>query len=230
LVEAGIPIQNSQIIYTGVNVEPFLLAKSYSDSNKKQDYFELIYAGRLCAEKGVDTAIKAIGYLIRRFGLEKVVLSLAGNGTPDYMRKLQFLVAQEHLEEHIHFLGRVPGEKMPSLLSRQDVLILPSVWPEPFARIALEGMISGLVVIATPCGGTSEIVEEGVNGLFFSPGDASDLAEKIFTLYKDPDLRFNLSHAGQCTVMENFTYSKMMNKIENYLHEVWQTSKIEESL
>jgi glycosyltransferase involved in cell wall biosynthesis len=68
---------------------------------------------------------------------------------------------------------------MPGLLRKFDVLVLPSIWPEPFSRAVLEGLVSGLVVVATRSGGTPEIIVDGENGLLFTPNDPEELAKKI---------------------------------------------------
>jgi glycosyltransferase involved in cell wall biosynthesis len=84
-------------------------------------------------------------------------------------------------------------------------------------------MLAGLVVVATPTGGTTEILTDGENGLLFAPGDAGDLAQKIARLAADPGLRRRLALAGQQTVIERFTGTKMMDAIESYLQEVART-------
>jgi glycosyltransferase involved in cell wall biosynthesis len=109
---------------------------------------------------------------------------------------------------------------MPELLRKFDVLLVPSIWPEPFARVVLEGMISGLVVVATPTGGTLEILADGQNGLLFAPQDPEDLAQKIICLADDSDLRRRLTVRGQQTIKENFTITKMLDQIESYLQEI----------
>jgi glycosyltransferase involved in cell wall biosynthesis len=113
---------------------------------------------------------------------------------------------------------------MPGLLRKFDVLLLPSIWQEPFARVLLEGMVSSLVIVATPTGGTTEILTDGENGLLFAAGDAEDLAQKIACLATDPKLRRRLAVAGQQTIVERFTKTKMMDEIESYLQEVSQSS------
>jgi GT2 family glycosyltransferase len=109
---------------------------------------------------------------------------------------------------------------MPRLLQQSDILLLPSTWEEPFSRMLLEGMVSGLAIVATPTGGTTEILRDGENGLLFAPGDAEDLALTISQLVVDPVLRTELANAGKQTVVERFTLTRMMNEIEKYLHEV----------
>jgi glycosyltransferase involved in cell wall biosynthesis len=71
--------------------------------------------------------------------------------------------------------------------------------------------------VATPNGGTSEVIEDQVNGLLFAPGNAEDLAERIRWLICNPDFRYRLAQAGRRTVLECFTYPQMMDKIEKYL-------------
>jgi glycosyltransferase involved in cell wall biosynthesis len=79
-------------------------------------------------------------------------------------------------------------------------------------------------VVATPTGGTTEILTDGENGLLVVPGDAEDLAQKIVRLAADPELRRRLALAGQQTVVQRFTRTKMMDEIESYLQEVAPTS------
>jgi glycosyltransferase involved in cell wall biosynthesis len=127
------------------------------------------------------------------------------------------------------FLGWVPPAEMPGLLRKSDVLVVPSIWPEPLARVLLEGMISGLVVVATPTGGTPEIVSDGENGLLFTPGNSEDLAQKIARLADDPESRSRLARAGKQTIMERFTVTKMMDDIETFLQDVASASTTEKT-
>jgi glycosyltransferase involved in cell wall biosynthesis len=153
-------------------------------------------------------------------GRQEIRLSLAGSGSTEYENHLRSLVHQAGLTDYVSFLGWVPPEEMPELLRRFDVLLLPSIWPEPFSRVVLEGMISGLVVVATPTGGTSEIVSDGENGLLFTPGNPDELARKIARLVDDSESRRKLAKAGRQTVTERFTVTKMMDAMESFLQDV----------
>jgi len=189
----------------------------------------LLYAGRLYEEKGVNTAIKALEKLVFGQDLRSMRLSVVGSGSADYENYLRHLVTQTGLNDYVSFLEHVPAEEMPQLLQKFDVLLVPSTWAEPFSRMVLEGMISGLVVVATPTGGTTEILRDGENGLLFAPGDAEDLAQKIVCLAADPKLRRRLAVAGQRTVIERFTMMKMMDEIESYFQEVAGVSATEKA-
>ncbi len=220
LVEAGVPVSNACVIHTGLDATLYLNGHDVSDANGDHQTVQLLYAGRLSADKGIDTAIKAMEKLVSKHGLLNVRLSLAGSGSEAYQKHLDHLVDTAKLNNDVTFLGRIPSEEMPALLRKFDILLVPSIWPEPFARMVLEGMSSGLAVIATPCGGTPEIIVDGENGMLFAPGDADDLAQKIARLIADPELCQKLARAGQETILKDFTKTKMMDKIETFLQEV----------
>jgi glycosyltransferase involved in cell wall biosynthesis len=228
LVKAGIPISNARIIYTGLDVKKYL-----NDEQHQQDYndrsFNLLYAGRLASDKGTETAIEAMSKLVFGQGQREIKLSLAGSGSTEYENHLRDLVKEAGLTEYVSFLGWVPPEEMPELLRKFDVLLLPSIWPEPFARVLLEGMISGLVVVATPTGGTPEVVVDGENGLLFAPSNPEDLAQKIARLVDDPESRRKLAEAGKQTIMERFTITMMMDDLESFLQDVAYISTTEKT-
>jgi len=224
LVEAGVPVSHARVIRTGLDLEHYLNSGKQNQPHHKDQNLNLLYAGRIYPEKGIDTVIKAMITLLHSQGKREIRLSLAGSGSVEYENQLRQLVNQAGLTDYVSFLGWVQPEEMPELLRKFDVLVLPSIWPEPFARVVLEGMVSGLVVIATPTGGTTEILTDGENGLLFAAGDAEDLAQKIICLATDPKLRRRLALAGQQTVIERFTKTKMMDEIESYLQEVFRSS------
>lgn len=239
LIDAGLPLEHARVIYTGLDVgagdsadlssleKPSRARTSFDATTSREAEagdspqlasppLRLLYAGRLAAEKGVETAIHALAELVQQ-GRNRVVLNLAGSGQAAYQQQLRALSARLGLEDALSFLGRVPLEEMPALMRAHDVLLVPSIWPEPFARVVLEGMISGMVVVATPAGGSAEIVRDGENGLLFPPGDSHALARCIVRLAEDPGLRRQLAQAGRQTVLEHFTRQKMMDQIENFL-------------
>ncbi|MGH2535872.1 MAG: glycosyltransferase family 4 protein [Candidatus Promineifilaceae bacterium] len=220
LRKAGVPLKDVRVIHTGLDTGRFSARKPDQGETNGSQRLKLLYAGRLSASKGVETAIKAVAELVGGRGMREVSLAIAGSGQAEYEKQLRKLVERAGVSEQVTFLGRVPASAMPKLLRLFDVLLVPSIWPEPFARSVLEGMLSGLVVVATPTGGTPEIVWNGENGLLFAPGDARDLAEALARLAADPALRARLAQAGRLTVRVKFTAAKMIDKIEAYLQEV----------
>jgi glycogen synthase len=214
LVEAGLPIQHAHIIYGGTDMERF---RDVQKRDYRSEQLRLLYAGQLVRHKGVHTAIEAMARLVNRQGINQITLTLVGSGHPDYEAFLRDLIERERLHNYVTFHQPVSKEKMTDILQQFDVLIFPSIYEEPLARITQEAMASGLVVVGTTTGGTKEILRGGETGLTFSPGDADGLAEQVTRLSLDPDLCSRLARAGRETVLENFTLDKMVKEIEVYL-------------
>jgi glycogen(starch) synthase len=216
LVEAGLPIQHACIIHGGSDIARFvdIPQRDFSSGNLK-----LLYAGQLVHHKGVHTAIEAMAKLVKERRIHQITLTLVGSGHPDYEAFLRDLVERERLQDFVSFHKPVSKDQMPAVLQQSDVLIFPSIYEEPLARMTQEAMASGLVVIGTTTGGTKEILRDGETGLTFAPEDAHGLAEQVFRLSVDPDLCCRLAQAGRQTVLENFTLDKMVEEIEAYLVE-----------
>jgi glycosyltransferase involved in cell wall biosynthesis len=158
-----------------------------------------------------------MGKLVHQRRMNRVSLSLVGSGHPDYEAFLHDRVERERLEDFVTFHEAVSKDQMPAILEQFDVLVFPSIYEEPLARMTQEAMASGVVVVGTTTGGTKEILREGETGLTFAPDDAEGLAEQILRLNNDPEFRSRLSRAGRQAVLENFTLDKMVKDIEAYL-------------
>lgn len=215
LVRDGIPIEHARVIHGGIQVsdfEPQALDK-WEQTNGK---LRLLYAGRLTEEKGVHTAVQAMAALSPRTD-RPVTLDIVGDGEPRYAVILRKMVRRHHLGRTVRFRGRLPQAEMPALLADYDALVFPSEWQEPFARMVLEAMAVGLVVIGTTTGGTGDVLVEGETGLTFPPGDAVALANQIGRLRDDQALRTRLVRSARRQVEEKFTFTRMVDEIEDYL-------------
>ncbi len=87
-----------------------------------------------------------------------------------------------------------------AMTSQMDVLVCPSLAPEPFGLVVLEGMALGVPVIASRHGGVVDIIDEGQDGLLFRPGDAEDLADRILCLLENPAFAERLAAAAKAKV------------------------------
>jgi len=149
---------------------------------------KFLYVGSLISIKGVDILLRSLG----RLGQEKAwTLSVAGTG-PDH-EKLSLLVGQEGIMSKVSFLGPVDPMAMPALMSSHDVLVLPS-YREGRPSVVLEALAAGLPVIATDIDGTRELVEDGVTGWLFKPGDINALRA---ILLKILDGAYDLDQMGR---------------------------------
>jgi glycogen synthase len=214
LVAAGLPLQHARIIHGGTDMERF---PDHRKRDSASGHMKLLYAGQLVRHKGVHTAIGAVAKLVNKRKINNITLTVVGSGHPDYEAFLRDLVHRESLGDFVLFHPPVSKDDMPAILRQFDILVFPSIYEEPLARVTQEAMASGLVVVGTTTGGTEEILRDGKTGLTFAPDDEEGLAKQISRLVTDPDLCCRLAQAGHQIVLEHFTLDKMVNEIEAYL-------------
>jgi len=104
-------------------------------------------------------------------------------------------------------------------MAEHDVFLLCTSHQEPFARVVLEAMASGMVVVGTLTGGTGEILVEDVTGLTFGAGDSEALARQVMRLADDSALWQRLSSEGQRVVRERYSMEHMVERIEQFLRD-----------
>jgi glycosyltransferase involved in cell wall biosynthesis len=208
--EVGVPRERTRVVHNGIDLELFKVRSAYPENEK----LNLLYAGRLSPDKGVHTVLESLGIIKETRPDLAIDLSIYGNGTPGYQKRLENLVTEHQLDRYVRFKGVVPRGDMPDVFAAHHVLVFPSVWAEPLARIIQEAMACGLVVIGTATGGTREILHDGENGLIFKAGDAQMLTEKILQVHDDENLRARLAKSARRTVKEEFSLERMVDEIE----------------
>ena len=212
----GVKLHSTAIIYGAVDTRPYLpINRSIHEPIDKG--LTLMYVGRLSYDKGVHTAIQALGEIVHRCEYSNVSLTIVGTGEADYEAYLHKLARQCQVETRVQFLGAQPKDAMPELYQRADILLFTSIWPEPFGRVIVEAMASGVVVVGAASGGAAEILVENENALLFPPGDAMGLANQITRLVESPALRKQLAEAGRQTAQTRFDLQRMITEIEAYL-------------
>jgi glycosyltransferase involved in cell wall biosynthesis len=189
----------------------------------------LLFVGTLAEHKGVHTTIEALGELSAAEQAQ-VHLTILGSGHPHYEERLHTLAQRAGVTNAITFHAPIPRAELPHFLGNYDVLLLPSIWEEPLARIMQEGLASGLVVVGAATGGTAEIIRHGENGLLFPAADAGALATQIRRLLADPDLCQRLAEAGQQSAIAQFALPRMVDDIENYLVGIHEATLSDKSL
>ncbi len=157
--------------------------------NKTND---LIFAGRLVKDKGCDVLIKALVHLHKTNFYPN--LRIIGEG--EEQENLSQLINENNLSHQIEFMGQLKPEELNTQYSESNILVVPSVWEEPFGLVALEAIACGCVVIASNCGGLPDAV--GPCGLFFTKGDDVELSLRIRELLESPQrVRSLLTHRDE---------------------------------
>jgi glycogen synthase len=207
----GIFPQISKVVYGGVDTR---LYRELCTPQRQNDTISLLYVGRLTYEKGTHTAIQAVSHLIRHEGIKNVHLTIVGHGNADYLRKLHELVDLEALDSFVSFIPAQPKEAMPCFYGQADIFLFTSIWGEPFGRVLVEAMASGLPVVGTCVGGAAELLIESQNALTFTPDDHFDLAQQLKKLMESPALRQKLGVKGREIAVSRFDLHRMTTEIE----------------
>ena len=220
LVKAGKFPPSASVVYAGADPAPFRQLAQKKKSTKTGQTTRLLYFGRLVPDKGVHTAIEALGLLAQKGFADRVELTILGDGHPEYKNYLQQRVKELGIEHIVHFSVKVTREEIPAMLNEYDVFLFTSTWPEPFGRTIVEAMMAGLVVIGSNVGGSREIFRHYDRKMLFEPEDAQGLADRVARLLSDPELGRRLVDVGRQLASERFTIQQMTNGIEVFLKKV----------
>ncbi len=116
-----------------------------------------------------------------------------------------------------------PEPNISRIFSGQDALVNASILPEAFGLTLIEAMMRGIVPIAPRAWGPLEIIDDGINGLLFEPGNATDLAEKIHSL-KDANFRKKLSENARKKAVDFYALEKMYERMREVYKQVLATN------
>ena len=118
--------------------------------------------------------------------------------------------------------GWTDHDEVLRLMHRAEVLLFPSAWGEPLSRVPLEASAAGACIAAMPTGGTSEAMQDGVNGLL-AP-DAAALGHALATLLRDPDLRARLRAGALRTAREQWAPEVVAGAFEALYRQIFTLS------
>lgn len=132
----------------------------------------IAFVGRLAIEKGLDTLLQ----VMRRLG--DLRLTVAGTGPQAGL--LQGL-------PNVAPLGHQSGTEVRALMAGAAVLVVPSICYEAFGLVAIEAFACATPVVASRIGALADLVQDGVTGLLFEPGNAADLEAKLRWAVSNPE-------------------------------------------
>jgi len=155
----------------------------FTESPAEPKKRELIFVGRLVSDKGANLLLEALKLM-----KTKPRLTIVGDGPERALLEKQ--IADLQLNAQIEFAGSRHGAELADALREREILVVPSLWQEPFGIVALEGIACGCVVIGSAGGGLAEAI--GPCGVTFPNGDAPALAAAITRLLDDPAERNRL--------------------------------------
>jgi glycosyltransferase involved in cell wall biosynthesis len=205
--KVGFNIDKTTIIYNWTATEDLLLIgekRIFGLTNKKP---VILFLGWLEEDKGVFNLLNCSKRLLVHYDFE---LLIAGDGRASH-EAMKF-VDVNGLTENITFLGWISGKKKAEILSKSDVLVLPS-WEEGFPNALVEAMSAKLAVIATTVGTIADVVTSEENVLLVPPKDETQLEKAIERMIIDKEFRFRIAESGHLFAKNYFTVDTAVDKL-----------------
>lgn len=158
----------------------------------------LLFAGRLSAAKGIHDVLRALA-ILRDEGRE-LELTIAGGGIEAEFQALGQLQAALGLPQGVTLLGHVAPARLADAYRRSDVFVFPSYFAEGFPRVLYEAMMFSLAIVTCRMPGVDGFLADGVNCLYCTPSDPSDLAACLRRLLDDPAMVDRLGKRARADV------------------------------
>jgi glycosyltransferase involved in cell wall biosynthesis len=157
----------------------------------------VVFTGRMERRKGIHLCPEIVGSILER---HNVTFAFAGDDLFGIMRDTMLpALAARSLKGSVHWLGPLPLSDLRPLVRAADIYFSPSLWENcPYS--CLEAMAAGKAVVAARQGGMPELIDDGVNGLLATCGDASSFVRQIEALVTDAALRARLGAAARAVI------------------------------
>lgn len=166
--------------------------QSYTDDCGKA----IGYIGRISPEKGIEFLIEAF----KKSQNKRAKLLIAGTGKLDYVEMLK----AKYEAENVIFMGRCnPSD----FFSRINLLVVPSLWNEPFGRVVIESYSYHIPVFMAKNGGLAELKEKGVS-YAFSTDNSSQLIELLNDFFRN---RIHVENDVFDKVLQKYSCDKIVN-------------------
>jgi glycosyltransferase involved in cell wall biosynthesis len=178
----------------------------------------VLAAGRLQEHKGFATAIRAVATLRAR-GVDARLTVVGWGPHEGALRRL----ADEVGAPDVAFAGRRHADEMAAAFDAADVVVVPTLTPEPFGRVAVEAFARGRPVVASAIGGLAEIVADGRTGALVPPGDAELLAAALERFARDRDFAAGAGRAALADASARFSASVVVGQLVDVYREATRT-------
>jgi glycosyltransferase involved in cell wall biosynthesis len=201
VVHRGVDLE----LFNANNIKPARVIAQSKNLNLKDNIPVIMMAARPAMWKGYLELIRALSLVNDTF---QCVLIGAENGSQNFQKTLIDKIIKLKLETKVK-LSKSSNDIQAALML-SDIVVMPSVTPEPFGRIILEAQALGKIPIAFDHGGASETIIDGKNGFLADPVKVESLAEKIsMALSLKPTNREKMSEFSKKAVSKNFSHDKM---------------------
>jgi len=207
LAAAGIERAKLRTVYNGVDLALFVpspeaAARARQSLKLTPQQTSIGLPGQLLPYKGHQLLIDAARTILERYPDARFYL-IGALENPPYQADLERRLRQSGLDGSFVFTGWRPD--IYDVLQAMQVVVVPTVTPEPAALTLIEAMALERPLVATRTGGTPELVIDGETGLLIDPGTPAPLGAAILRLLDDPALARRLGASGRRRIEQHFT-------------------------
>ncbi|MGL5858703.1 MAG: glycosyltransferase family 4 protein [Angustibacter sp.] len=180
----------------------------------------VVCISRMVPRKGQDVLVRALPQIQRR--VPDAALLLVGDGPG--RRRVERLVDQLDLRQHVVLTGRVPWHQTPAYYDAGDVFAMPTrtrlggLEPEALGICYLEAAATGLPVVAGDSGGAPDAVLDGENGFVVPGRSLSAVADRVATLLTDRALARRFGDRGRRWVAERWRWDDLAVRLSAILN------------
>lgn len=182
----------------------------------------LVLVGRINAWKGQFLLVEAFARMVAE-GVANARLAIVGSafaGQEHFEAQLAQAVAASGCAERIEVQSF--RTDVDAVWDAADVVVVPSIEPEPFGRVAIEAMAFSKPVVAAAHGGLKEIVDNGVTGWLVAPRDASALSTALKRLVQSASMRDEMGRAGLARQRQYFSVQAYAERVAAELNAAWK--------
>ena len=169
----------------------------------------VLFVGKTVLSKGFFVLLKSLAEIFK----SNPNCVLCAVGQCDNFAEITATAENLGFKRKLRFLGKVNEDTLLVAYKRADVLVLPSIWPEPCPLVLLEGMAAKKPIVASRIGGIPEIVKNGETGFLVTPNDADSLADSISKLLSSRDKSVAMGAKGYELLRKDFSVETHMHKL-----------------
>ena len=211
----GFDAEKTSVIRCGVDPRRF---PSRAPDPQHRGPRNITYVGALLPRKGVDVLLRALARLVTQDDWHLNVLGGGPEGP-----KLQAL-ARELLPGRVTFHGPATMAEVKDAMFAADLVVVPSVTDslnrsEGIPVVSMEALAASCPVIASRLSGIPELIEDGVTGYLFEPGNDAELGAKIAHVLAHPDAAREVAARGRARVLDEYNIDRNAADLLNLIEE-----------
>lgn len=216
LIRRSVPTEKITVVMNSADPSLFQAVQRKEARDGNSDCLTLMYHGGIFHRYGLDLAVRAVDQL--RCDIPDLHFFIYGEG--DAVPEVRSLIAQLHLEKHVHLEGFVPIDDIPSLIARADLGLVP-YRQNPFTDMlfptkAFEYIVMGVPVVMARTEAVVDLFSD-IPDLFVEPANVDDLASRILALYRDPQRRRRLLERSESAYLP-YSWSSQREQYLSLMH------------